>query len=458
MAGGEHTSTHARELDQTPTWAVSVVCAVIVLISIILEKVLHRVGEWFHERKKKALFEALEKIKGELMVLGFISLLLTFGQSYISRMCIPLKFADTMLPCPLRNGGDHQEPQHEPEMGEREHHRRLLRYERRYLAAHEGEGPVCKPIRGWKEWERDSVNESEFMNGSRILLSSMAKTPTRNISSFRSLCKVFFISVLSFMSAFYWCQYSRPCYSHYQIEKEENNQPINLLTFPSAWNHLTFSSNPPPKLLKIALFVKKWPHRSHAGGLERHALTLHYALAKRGHETHIFTDTASESSLPVVPERNLYFHLSNASARVVWTKFQFGSNFKLKTQLEGPSMWSTLKMFRKMQRFGKPVLFLLLGMVLGLQDTEILGKMLRVLGSLDQTQLNMFYNAIDIFVNPTLRAQGLDITLLEASLSSKPLMATRLASVIVSSEIGYTFSPTVTSLKDALYRAWIDGR
>lgn len=45
MAGGEHTSTHARELDQTPTWAVSVVCAVIVLISIILEKVLHRVGE-----------------------------------------------------------------------------------------------------------------------------------------------------------------------------------------------------------------------------------------------------------------------------------------------------------------------------------------------------------------------------------------------------------------------------
>ncbi|KAB1221509.1 hypothetical protein CJ030_MR2G027148 [Morella rubra] len=91
-----------------------------------------------------------------------------------------------------------------------------------------------------------------------------------------------------------------------------------------------------------------------------------------------------------------------------------------------------------------------------------LGENVRVLGPLDQTQLKMFYNAIDIFVNPTLRAQGLDITLLEASLSRKPLMTTRLASitgsVIVSSEIGYTFSPTVTSLKDALYRAWIDGR
>lgn len=44
MGGGEGTST-ARELDQTPTWAVASVCAVIIVISIILEKVLHLVGE-----------------------------------------------------------------------------------------------------------------------------------------------------------------------------------------------------------------------------------------------------------------------------------------------------------------------------------------------------------------------------------------------------------------------------
>lgn len=91
-----------------------------------------------------------------------------------------------------------------------------------------------------------------------------------------------------------------------------------------------------------------------------------------------------------------------------------------------------------------------------------LGGNVLVLGPLGQDQLARFYNAIDIFVNPTLRAQGLDHTLLEAMLSGKPLMATKLASitgsVIVGTEMGYTFSPTVTSLKHALYRAWFDGR
>lgn len=43
MAGGG--DPNAKELDQTPTWAVALVCAVIVIISILLEKVLHKVGE-----------------------------------------------------------------------------------------------------------------------------------------------------------------------------------------------------------------------------------------------------------------------------------------------------------------------------------------------------------------------------------------------------------------------------
>lgn len=37
--------TQTRELDQTPTWAVAGVCAVIIVISIALEKFLHRVGK-----------------------------------------------------------------------------------------------------------------------------------------------------------------------------------------------------------------------------------------------------------------------------------------------------------------------------------------------------------------------------------------------------------------------------
>lgn len=44
MSGGEEDPA-ARALDQTPTWAVALVCAIIILISILLEKVLHAVGE-----------------------------------------------------------------------------------------------------------------------------------------------------------------------------------------------------------------------------------------------------------------------------------------------------------------------------------------------------------------------------------------------------------------------------
>ncbi|XP_042507053.1 MLO-like protein 8 isoform X2 [Macadamia integrifolia] len=133
------------------------------------------------------------------MVLGFISLILTFGQSYISRICIPLKFANTMLPCPSMS----EEMAEEAQEGEG-HHRRLLWNERRFLAGGGGGGVKCKPgyeplislnglhqlhififflavfhviysaitmmlgrlkIRGWKEWERGTSSlDYEFSN------------------------------------------------------------------------------------------------------------------------------------------------------------------------------------------------------------------------------------------------------------------------------------------------------
>ncbi|RWW42275.1 hypothetical protein BHE74_00052184, partial [Ensete ventricosum] len=57
-------------------------------------------------------------IFAELMILGFISLLLTFGQNYIIQICIPEEAADTMLPCL-------KEEKEEPIEGEG-HDRRLL--------------------------------------------------------------------------------------------------------------------------------------------------------------------------------------------------------------------------------------------------------------------------------------------------------------------------------------------
>ncbi|MCL7026760.1 hypothetical protein MKW94_024646 [Papaver nudicaule] len=93
MAGG------GRSLEQTPTWAVAVVCFALVLISIIIEHIIHLIGQWLTKKRKRALYEALEKIKAELMLLGFISLLLTIGQVPISKICIPRSVANTWHPC-----------------------------------------------------------------------------------------------------------------------------------------------------------------------------------------------------------------------------------------------------------------------------------------------------------------------------------------------------------------------
>ncbi|KAH9315725.1 hypothetical protein KI387_024352, partial [Taxus chinensis] len=88
-----------RSLEETPTWAVAAVCLVFIVISIILEQAIHRIGKWLIRKNKKSLYEALDKIKSELMILGFISLLLTVGQKPISEICISKKIAYSMLPC-----------------------------------------------------------------------------------------------------------------------------------------------------------------------------------------------------------------------------------------------------------------------------------------------------------------------------------------------------------------------
>lgn len=193
MAATESTGAQTRELDETPTWAVAGVSAVMIIISIVLEKVLEKVGEWLTEKHKKALFEALMKVKSELMILGFISLLLTFGQSYIARICLPAKVLNNMLPCTSSSDDSSTES----------HRRRLLWHDRRFLAAG-SYAPNCKAgytplisvnglhqlhilifflavfhvmysvvtmmlgrlkIRGWKEWEKETSSpDYEFSN------------------------------------------------------------------------------------------------------------------------------------------------------------------------------------------------------------------------------------------------------------------------------------------------------
>ncbi|XP_028756986.1 MLO-like protein 6 [Neltuma alba] len=91
-----------RNLEETPTWAVALVCFVLILISIIIEHILHLIGKWLKKKHKSDLYESLEKIKSELMLLGFISLLLTVGQDPISRICVSEQVAGTWHPCSKR--------------------------------------------------------------------------------------------------------------------------------------------------------------------------------------------------------------------------------------------------------------------------------------------------------------------------------------------------------------------
>ncbi|KAK7272047.1 hypothetical protein RJT34_28411 [Clitoria ternatea] len=423
-----------------------------------------------------------------------------------------------------------------------------------------------------------------------------------SIFSFQYLSYVVIIlSICSLILFLSWSHYCNYCYSPYQIIiAQKQNQPINLLSYPFAWNHLIFSSDPPKRFLKIALFVKKWPQKSHAGGLERHALTLHLALARRGHDLHIFT-TSTNSSISNYSTDNLHFHFSKPTPggyldqAVVWEQFQAqnstGKPFDIvhtesvglrytraryvtnlavtwhgiayetihsdiiQELLRTPQEPQTkalaeraIKVVEEVKFFpnyahhvatsdhagdilkrvymipeervhiilngvdqevfrpdiskgkefkqrhgipdskslviglagrlvkdkGHPLMFEALKQIMAenstFQDSSMvlvagdgpwgaryrdLGPNILVLGPLEQAELASFYNAIDIFVNPTLRAQGLDHTLLEAMLTGKPVMATGLASivgsVIVGSEMGYTFSPNVTYLKKAIY-------
>ncbi|KAF3623838.1 MLO-like protein 2 [Capsicum annuum] len=133
MAGGGG----GRSLEQTPTWAVAVVCFVLVAISIVIEHIIHLIGKWLKSKNKNALFEALEKVKAELMLLGFISLLLTVGQSPISNICVSEKIGNSWHPCSkqkeeelTKDGEDISENSSE------QHRRRLL------MAAASGSGKV----------------------------------------------------------------------------------------------------------------------------------------------------------------------------------------------------------------------------------------------------------------------------------------------------------------------------
>lgn len=394
----------------------------------------------------------------------------------------------------------------------------------------------------------------------------------------------------------------------------------DLRKLETAWNLLNLKLGPPERQLRIAVFVKKWPIGGAPGGLERHALTLHEALAGRGHDVHVFTmvpglnatshsvrknntvslysfDTATamasngptynqtaawahfltlNASKPfdILHTESVALHHSNAQSLsnlvaswhgiafetihsdivrdlirppnasrspdlqrtlterlfIVSDEIRFFSHYQhhvaisdyvgevLRTVYEIPTenvhvilngvdnskfspapikglrlqlsadvdATSALVLGvagRLVKDKGHPLLVEALPEFLSSSNRtskcpvyvlvagdgpwasryrELSPHCVKVLGPMGPSEMANFYNAIDVFVNPTLRAQGLDLTLLEAMMCGKPLLATRFSSitrsVVVDGSVGYTFSPNVASLAAALRQVVGDGK
>lgn len=93
-------SEEMRSLALTPTWSVATVLTIFVALSLLVERSIHRLSSWLKKTHRNPLFEALEKMKEELMLLGFISLLLTATSRTISNICIDSKFYNSKFsPC-----------------------------------------------------------------------------------------------------------------------------------------------------------------------------------------------------------------------------------------------------------------------------------------------------------------------------------------------------------------------
>ncbi|XP_048441850.1 MLO-like protein 1 [Pyrus x bretschneideri] len=110
MSGGE--SEERKTLEFTPTWVVAAVCMVIVALSLAAERFLHYGGKFLKRKNQTSLYEALQKIKEELMLMGFIliSLLLTVFQNLISKFCFSEDVMAHLLPCKLPGEAEEAEP------------------------------------------------------------------------------------------------------------------------------------------------------------------------------------------------------------------------------------------------------------------------------------------------------------------------------------------------------------
>ncbi|KAL2327682.1 hypothetical protein Fmac_021109 [Flemingia macrophylla] len=98
----EENEQESRPLAFTPTWSIALVLTMFLTFSLFLERAIHHLSNWLRKTNKKPLLAALEKMQEEMLLLGFVSLLLIATSDVIANICIPEKFYDgAFAPCSI---------------------------------------------------------------------------------------------------------------------------------------------------------------------------------------------------------------------------------------------------------------------------------------------------------------------------------------------------------------------
>ncbi|GAB4848457.1 hypothetical protein Ancab_003161 [Ancistrocladus abbreviatus] len=77
-----------RPFAETPTWAIATVITIMVAFGALFNHSLELFGKWLDRTKRKSLVAALDNIKDELMVFGFLSLLMSHWTIIVAKICV----------------------------------------------------------------------------------------------------------------------------------------------------------------------------------------------------------------------------------------------------------------------------------------------------------------------------------------------------------------------------------
>ncbi|CAH8312078.1 unnamed protein product [Eruca vesicaria subsp. sativa] len=211
-----------------------------------------------------------------------------------------------------------------------------------------------------------------------------------------------------------------------------------------------------PRLVDEIRFFPAYKQHICISNSAREVLVNIYQLPKRN--VHVIVNGVDQTKFVYSPEAGARFRAKHGVPVGNGTVIVMGVSGRLVRDKGHPLLYEAFALIAKTH----PQVYLLVAGSgpWGKRYAE-LGEHVRVLGSLEPEELSGFYNALDVFVNPTLRPQGLDLTIIEAMQCGKPVVAPNYPSivgtVVVDERFGYTFSPNVRSLVETLDAVVNDG-